>query len=249
MWNDKGLPIWTGEGTIRTKISLSAWKIQPLLCESRNNFTFCRKSLHSLDVYKLHACSETGFVSFHWISTCVTFGLFSLFCFSCLNRSLGAWLQNLLAWKEKKKCEGCTTGNYYKLIQSIVILEGLEWSEINYSFYSTKCEFILDRELASLVSTYKDANILHCTCRIPSCHLPFLSLSEILNNIWFVDSILKLRCQRNWDLGVVLFWCLFQLWSGLDTKEVFLHLLNIIWSRNENILLLCQLNLSYVYIT
>ena len=194
-------------------------------------------------VQRLALCPFIGFPHVWHLACFLSFGF---------HASIAVWVLDCkTSWpgRKKKKCEGCTTGNYYKLIQSTVILEGLEWSEIHYSFYSTKCEFILDRELASLVSTYKDANILHCICRIPSCHLPFLSLSEIFNNIWVVDSILKLRCQRNWDLGVVLFWHLFQLWSGLDTKEVFLHLLNIIWWRNENILLLCQLNLSYVYIT
>ena len=136
------------------------------------------------------------------------------------------------------KCQGSTIGNYYKVIQRIVILEGLEWSEINYSFCSSKCEFVLEGEVASPASTNKHENILHCTCGIQSCQLSFLSLSEILHSIWFIDSVLKLRCQRSWNLGIVLFCHLFQLGFGLDTEELSLHLLNIIWWGDTNFLLL-----------
>ena len=182
-------------------------------------------------------------MSFHWISTFATFVLFSLLLlvpqlkFGCLTAKL---LVDDLENKSKKRnaCQGRTMGNYYKLIQRIVILEGLEWSEINYSFYGTKCEFILGGEVASPASTYKDVNILHSTCGIQSCQLSFLSLSEILHSIWFIDSVLKLRCQRSWNLGIVLFCHLFQLWFGLDTEEVSLHLLNIIWWGDTNFLLL-----------
>ena len=49
------------------------------------------KKFNNFNVYKLGASfTETGFVSFHWISTFAAFGLFSLSCFWHLNRSLGA---------------------------------------------------------------------------------------------------------------------------------------------------------------
>ena len=175
-----------------------------------------QKRFNSLDVYKLGACLQR-------LALCPFIGfphLRHLACFLCfvVGASLAVWLldcKTSCCWPEKKnkskkkKCEWCTIGNYYKLIQRIVILEGLEWSEINHSFYSTKCDFILEEEVASPASTYKDINISHFTCRIQSCQLSFLSLSEILHSIWFIDSVLKLRCQRSWDLGIVLFWHLF----------------------------------------
>ena len=200
-----------------------------------------QKGFNSLDVYKLSAF-------LHRLALCPFIGfphLRHLSCFLCfvVGASNEVWVLDCKTscwWpgkqKQKKKCQGRTIGNYYKLIQRIVILEGLEWSERNYSFYSTKCEFILEGEVASPASNYKDVNILHSTCGIQSCQLSFLSLSEILHSIWFIDS--KLRCQRSWDLCIVLFWHLFQLWFGLDTEEVSLHLLNIIWWEDANLLFL-----------
>ena len=103
-WNDKGLPIWTAEGTIRTKLSLSGWKSQALLWENRNKFAFCKKSLPSLDVYKLGACLQR-------LALCPFIGfphLRHLACFLCfvVGASIVVWVldcKTSCCWPERKQ--------------------------------------------------------------------------------------------------------------------------------------------------